>query len=91
MTFIACANERADNDNELEAASADTYLTSFVSNSQSTQREVFTADSDEESDSTSIDELTMPALRTKRTKARQLSRKKHKSKISEILVDEDDE
>ncbi|KAF2761262.1 hypothetical protein EJ05DRAFT_473794 [Pseudovirgaria hyperparasitica] len=88
--FIACANKRADND-ELEAASADTYLTSFVSNSQSTQLEVFTANSDEESDSFSIDELTMPALRTKRTKARQLSRKKHKSNISDILGDEDDE
>ncbi|KAF2006354.1 hypothetical protein P154DRAFT_482175 [Amniculicola lignicola CBS 123094] len=89
--FIACANERADNDDELEVASADTYLTSFISNSQSTQREVFTADSDEESDSTSVDELIMPALPTKRTKVRQLSRKKHKSKISDILVDEDDE
>lgn len=88
--FIACANERADND-ELEVASVDTYLTSFVSNSQSTQHEVFAANSNEELDSTSIDELTMPALRMKRAKARQLSRKKHKSKISDILVDEDDE
>ncbi|KAF2471738.1 uncharacterized protein BDR25DRAFT_333791 [Lindgomyces ingoldianus] len=90
--FIACANERADNDDEPEVASADAYLTSFVSTSQSAQSELFTADSDrEESDSTSIDELAMPAPPTKRTRARQPGRKKHKSKISDLLVDEDDE
>lgn len=90
--FIARANERADNDNEPEAGSADPYLTSFISTSQSTQSELFTTDSHhKESDSTSVDELAMPALPKKRTKARQVGRKKHKGKISDILVNEDDE
>ncbi|PQE26281.1 Ribonuclease H protein [Rutstroemia sp. NJR-2017a BBW] len=54
--FIASANETADNDDEPEVASVDTYLTSFISTSQSTQSELFTVDSDhEESDSTSAD------------------------------------
>lgn len=89
--FIARANEIADNDDEPEVASADTYLTSFISTSQSTQNELFTTDSDhEESDSTSVDELALTALRKKRTKARQLGSKKLRSKISDILVDEDD-
>jgi hypothetical protein len=90
--FIVCANERADkNDDEPEVASADAYLTSFISTSQSTQSELFTADFDhDESDSTSMDELAMPAPSTKRTRARQL-RKKHKSKISDFFVDENDE
>ncbi|KAH8726657.1 hypothetical protein GQ44DRAFT_758609 [Phaeosphaeriaceae sp. PMI808] len=92
VEFIASANETADNDNEPEVASVDTYLTSFISTSQSARSELFTANSDyEESDSTSADELAIPALPQKRTKARQLGNKKHKSKISDILVDEDDE
>ncbi|PQE23910.1 glyoxylate reductase protein [Rutstroemia sp. NJR-2017a WRK4] len=90
--FIASANETADSDDEPEVASVDTYLTSFISTSQSTQSELFTVDSDhEESDSTSADELVIPALPKKRTKARQLGNKKHKSKIGDIPVDEDDE
>lgn len=91
--FIARANERADNGDEPEAGLADPYLTSFISTSQSTQSELFTADSrhDEESDSTSIDELAMPAPSTKRTRARRLGRKKRKNKISDFFVDEDDE
>jgi hypothetical protein len=91
--FIALANERADsNDDEPEDASANTYLTSFISTSQSTQSGLFAADSDrEESDSTSIDELSIPAAPSrKRTRALQLSRKKHRSKISDILLDEDE-
>ncbi len=92
VEFITSANETADNDDEPEVASVDTYLTSFISTSQSTQSELFTADSDhEESDSTSADELAIPALPKKRTKARQFGNKKRKSKISDILVDEDDE
>lgn len=61
--FIACANKRADkNYDEPEVASADAYLTSFSSTSQSTRSELSTADPDhEESDTTSIDELAMPA------------------------------
>jgi hypothetical protein len=87
--FIACANDRADDNNEPEVTLADAYLTSFIS---TTQSELFTADSDhEELDSTSIDELAMPALSTKRTTVRQPGRKKHKSKISDFLVDENDE
>ncbi|KAF2430742.1 hypothetical protein EJ08DRAFT_733991 [Tothia fuscella] len=93
--FIALANERADNnDDEPEVASADTYLTSFISTSQSTQSELFTADSNhDESDSTSVDELAVPALPKKRTKARQLRRRQQKSKfkLSDIFVDEEDE
>jgi hypothetical protein len=92
VEFIASANERADNDDEPEAGSADPYLTSFISTSQSTRSELFTADSEnEESDTTSIDELATPALQKKRTKARQRGRKKQKSKISDLLIDEDDE
>ncbi|KAK3060079.1 hypothetical protein LTS18_009403, partial [Coniosporium uncinatum] len=57
--FIARANERADNDDEPEAGSADPFLTSFISTSQSTRSELFTADSDnEKSDTTSMDEFT---------------------------------
>lgn len=91
--FIALANERADNnDDEPEVASTDMYLILFVLTSQSTQSELFTADSyHEESDSTSVDELAMPALPKKRTKARQHGRRKHKNKISDFLADEDDE
>jgi hypothetical protein len=90
--FIASANERADNDDEPEDASADTYLTSFMSSSHSTQNELLTADFDhEESDSTSVDELAMAALPKKRTRARKLGNKKQRSKISDFLVDEDDE
>jgi hypothetical protein len=90
--FIALANERADNnDDEPEVASADTYLTSSTSTSQSTQSELFTANSDhEESDSTLIDELSIPAPSKKRTRARQLGKKKQRSKISDILLDEDE-
>ena len=90
--FIALANERANNnDDEPEVASADAYLTSFMSTSQSAQSELFTADSDhEESDSTSVDELSIPAPSRKRTRAPQGGKKKHKSKISDILLDEDD-
>jgi hypothetical protein len=92
VEFITSANERADNDDEPEIASVDPYLTSFISTSQSARSELFTADSEnEESDTTSVDELTMPALQTKRTKTRQQGRKKHKSKISDLLVDENDE
>ena len=63
VEFIASANETADNNDEREITSVDTYLTSFISTSQSTQSELFTADSHhEESDSTSVDELTIPVL-----------------------------
>jgi hypothetical protein len=90
--FIAGANERADNDDEPEVASADTYLASFISTSQSTPNEFFTAESDhEESDSTSVAGLEMTAQPKNGTKARQLGSKKHRSKISDILVDEDNE
>ena len=91
--FIALANKRADsNDDGSEDASANTYLTSLISTSQSTQSELFTADSDhEESDSTSIDELSIPAAPSKkRTRASQLSKKKQRCKISDILFDEDE-
>lgn len=90
--FIALANGRADNnDDEPEVAPTDAYLTSFISTSQSTQSELFTADSDhEESYPTSVDELSIPNPSRKRTRARQLGKKKHRSKISDILLDEDE-
>jgi len=89
--FIASANERADNNDEPEDASANTYLTSFMLSSHSTQNELLIADFDhKESDSTSVDKLAMAALPKKRTKARKLGNKKQRSKISNFLVDEDD-
>jgi hypothetical protein len=67
VEFIASANETADNDDEPEVASVDTYLTSIISKSQSTQNELVTADSEhEESDSTSADELAIPVLTKKK-------------------------
>ncbi|KAF1958942.1 hypothetical protein CC80DRAFT_533898 [Byssothecium circinans] len=79
--FIARANERADNDDESEAGPAD----------QSTRHEPVTADSDNEESDTSMDELAMPALQTKRTKARQRGREKHGTRIGDSVIDEDDE
>lgn len=90
--FIASANKRADNDDEPKDASADTYLTLFMLSSYSTQNELLTADFDhEELDSTSVDELARVALPKKRIRARKLGNKKHRSKISDFFVDEDNE
>ncbi|KAE9971392.1 hypothetical protein EG328_005703 [Venturia inaequalis] len=91
--FMTSANETADDDNEPEAASVDTSLTSSISTSQSMPSELCTADSHhEESDSTSEDELAGPVPSKKRKKAYEVGlRKKRKGNIGDSLVDQDDE
>ena len=83
--FIARANERADADDEPETASAEAYLTSFTSVSQSTQNERSASDTIHEESETSMDELAMPAPRKKRTRARRLKSNKRTGKISELI------
>jgi hypothetical protein len=89
--FITVANERADADDEPETASAEAYLTSFTSVSQTTQNERSASDTIHEESETSMDELFMPTPQKKRTRARQLKSNKRTGKISELFVDEDDE
>jgi hypothetical protein len=78
-------------DDEPETASAEAYLTSFTSISQSTQNELFTSDTSHEESETSMDELAIPTPRKKRIRARRLKSNKRTGKISELFIDEDDE
>jgi hypothetical protein len=89
--FITRANEVTVDKGEPETAGSDAYLTSFTSVSQSTQNELFASDTIHEESETSMDELALPTPPSKRTRRHQPSRKRRKSKISQIVIDEDDE